>query len=47
MQILIWLTSILGFTYKINDGVYVTGSYNWTDSDSDLLVGRMTVIVYR
>ena len=26
----------LGFTYKINDGVYVTGSYNWTDSDSDL-----------
>ena len=23
----------LGFSYKVNDGVYVTGSYNWTDSD--------------
>jgi len=29
----------LGFSYKVNDGVYVTGSYNWTDSDSDI-VGR-------
>ena len=24
----------LGFSYKVNDGVYVTGSYNWTDSDA-------------
>lgn len=24
----------LGFSYKINDGVYVTGSYNYTDSDA-------------
>ena len=23
----------LGFSYKVNDGVYVTGSYNYTDSD--------------
>jgi len=26
----------LGFSYKLNDGVYLTGSYNWTDSDSDI-----------
>ena len=24
----------VGFTYKINDGVYLTGSYNFTDSDA-------------
>ncbi len=30
------LNLYLGLTYKINDGLYVTGSYNWTDSDSDL-----------
>ena len=24
----------VGFSYKVNDGVYVTGSYNWTDSDA-------------
>lgn len=30
------LNLYLGFSYKINDGVYVTGNYNWTDSDSDL-----------
>jgi hypothetical protein len=26
----------LGFSYEVNDGVFVTGSYNWTDSDSDI-----------
>ena len=26
----------LGFSYKVNDGLFLTGSYNWTDSDSDL-----------
>ncbi|MGB2265553.1 MAG: hypothetical protein ACPIB0_01805 [Akkermansiaceae bacterium] len=26
----------LGCAYKINDGLFLTGSYNWTDSDSDL-----------
>jgi len=26
----------LGFSYQVNEGVYVTGSYNWTDSDSDI-----------
>ena len=30
------LNLYLGLSYKINDGLYVTGSYNWTDSDSDL-----------
>ena len=30
------LNLYLGLAYKINDGLYVTGSYNWTDSDSDL-----------
>ncbi|NNJ87042.1 MAG: outer membrane beta-barrel protein [Akkermansiaceae bacterium] len=29
------LNLYLGFSFKVNDGVYVTGSYNWTDSDSD------------
>lgn len=29
----------LGFSYKVNDGVYVTGSYNWTDSDASGGVG--------
>jgi len=24
----------LGFSYKVNDGVYVTGSYNWSNSDA-------------
>ena len=24
----------VGFSYKVNDGVYVTGSYNWTNSDA-------------
>ncbi|MCP5534648.1 MAG: outer membrane beta-barrel protein [Akkermansiaceae bacterium] len=33
------LNLYLGFSYKVNDGVYVTGSYNWTDSDSDI-IGR-------
>lgn len=26
----------VGFSYKVNDGFYVTGNYNWTDSDSDI-----------
>ncbi len=30
------LNLYLGFSYKVNDAMYVTGSYNWTDSDSDL-----------
>ena len=30
------LNLYLGLSYKINDGLYVTGSYNWTESDSDL-----------
>lgn len=28
----------LGFSYQINEGMYLTGSYNWTDSDSDIAV---------
>ena len=24
----------LGFSYKVNDSVFITGSYNWTDSDA-------------
>ncbi len=30
------LNLYLGFSYKVNDVFYLTGSYNWTDSDSDL-----------
>ncbi len=30
------LNLYLGFSYKVNEGMYLTGSYNWTDSDSDL-----------
>ena len=30
------LNLYLGFSYRINDVYYLTGSYNWTDSDSDL-----------
>lgn len=30
------LNLYLGVAYKINDGLYATGSYNWTDSSSDL-----------
>ena len=33
------LNLYLGFSYKINDGVYITGSYNWTDSDASGGVG--------
>ncbi|MBK1831600.1 hypothetical protein JIN77_12740 [Verrucomicrobiaceae bacterium R5-34] len=33
------LNLYLGFSYKINDGMYVTGSYNWTDSDASNGVG--------
>ncbi|MGB0990971.1 MAG: MtrB/PioB family outer membrane beta-barrel protein [Akkermansiaceae bacterium] len=29
------LNLYLGFSYKLNDGVYLTGSYNWTDSDAN------------
>jgi hypothetical protein len=29
----------LGFSYRINEGVYITGSYNWTDSDANGGVG--------
>ena len=25
----------LGFSYKIDEGMFVTGSYNWTDSDGN------------
>jgi hypothetical protein len=30
------LNLYLGFSYRVNDVFYLTGSYNWTDSDSDL-----------
>lgn len=30
------LNLYLGFSYRMNDVFYLTGSYNWTDSDSDL-----------
>jgi hypothetical protein len=30
------LNLYLGFSYRLNDVFYLTGSYNWTDSDSDL-----------
>lgn len=29
----------LGFSFKVNDGLYLTGSYNWTDSDSSGGIG--------
>ncbi|MBT8038544.1 MAG: hypothetical protein KJO21_13500 [Verrucomicrobiae bacterium] len=29
------LNLYLGFSYKVNEGVYVTGSYNWTDSEGN------------
>lgn len=30
------LNLYLGFSYNIKDDIYLTGSYNWTDSDSDI-----------
>ena len=33
------LNLYLGFSYKVNDGVFITGSYNWTDSDGNGGVG--------
>ncbi len=33
------LNLYLGFSYKVNDGVYVTGSYNWTESDASNGIG--------
>lgn len=33
------LNLYVGFSYKVNDGVYVTGSYNWSDSDANGGIG--------
>lgn len=33
------LNLYLGFSFKVNDGVYLTGSYNWTDSDASGGIG--------
>ena len=37
------LNLYLGFSYQINDGFYLTGSYNWTDSDASGGVGTDAV----